>query len=125
MQLYHISSKGLQISFNWVCCILTMSSILRMLRTVSAASCRALVDTSSGWTTFSSRMLVMAPCSKHNAISHQKNSQLDEQHQVNPLCDTFTHFILFHSINNTLHDIYKLHNVTLENTMLWKLDCNW
>ena len=38
-----------------------MSSILRMLRTVSLARVTALVLTRSGWTTFSSRMLVMAP----------------------------------------------------------------
>jgi len=41
--------------------LLTMSSILRMLRTVSADRWTALNDTSSGWTTFSSRMFVIAP----------------------------------------------------------------
>ena len=41
--------------------VLTMSSIFRILRTVSAASCIALVDTNNGWSTFSSRMLVMVP----------------------------------------------------------------
>lgn len=38
-----------------------MSSIFRILRTVSLANVTALVLTSRGWTTFSSRMLVMAP----------------------------------------------------------------
>jgi len=38
-----------------------MSSILRMLRTVSAARWTALSETSRGWITFSSRMLVIAP----------------------------------------------------------------
>lgn len=38
-----------------------MSSIFRMLRTVSLARVTALVLTSRGCTTFSSRMLVMAP----------------------------------------------------------------
>ena len=41
--------------------VLTMSSILRMLLTVSLARVMALVLTRSGCTTFSSRMLVMAP----------------------------------------------------------------
>ena len=41
--------------------VLTMSSILRMLLTVSLARVMALVLTRRGWTTFSSRMLVMAP----------------------------------------------------------------
>ena len=39
-----------------------MSSIFRIIRTVSAASCTALVDTNSGCTTFSSMMLEMVPC---------------------------------------------------------------
>ena len=38
-----------------------MSSILRMLLTVSLARVMALVLTRRGWTTFSSRILVMAP----------------------------------------------------------------
>ncbi len=42
--------------------VLTMSSIFMRLRTVSAARVMALVDTSRGCTTFSSRMLVMVPC---------------------------------------------------------------
>ena len=41
--------------------VLTMSSILRMLLTVSLARVMALVLTRRGWTTFSSRILVMAP----------------------------------------------------------------
>ena len=41
--------------------ILTISSILSILRTVSDANVTALTDTSKGCTTFSSRMLVMAP----------------------------------------------------------------
>ena len=39
----------------------TMSSILRMLLTVSEARVMELVETRSGCTTFSSRMLVIAP----------------------------------------------------------------
>ena len=42
--------------------VLMMSSIFISERTVSAASVMALVDTSSGCTTFSSRMLVIVPC---------------------------------------------------------------
>ena len=38
-----------------------MSSILRMLLTVSLARVMALVLTRRGWTTFSSKMLVIAP----------------------------------------------------------------
>ena len=41
--------------------LLTMSSIFKILLTVSAANLMAEVDTSSGWTTFSSRMSVIMP----------------------------------------------------------------
>lgn len=41
--------------------LLTTSSIFRILRTVSVARVSALTDTSSGWTTSSSRMLEMPP----------------------------------------------------------------
>ncbi len=40
---------------------LTRSSILRMLRTVSVAKVSALMETSRGWTTSSSRMLEIPP----------------------------------------------------------------
>ena len=40
---------------------LTISSILRILLTVSEARVMELVDTRSGCTTFSSKMLVIAP----------------------------------------------------------------
>ena len=45
-----------------VCVSLTISSTFMMLRTVSAASLIAEVETSRGCTTFSSRMSVMVPC---------------------------------------------------------------
>ena len=38
-----------------------MSSILRILLTVSDANEMALVDTNNGWTTFSSKISVIAP----------------------------------------------------------------
>ena len=40
---------------------LTISSILRILLTVSEARVMALIDTNKGWTTFSSKISVMAP----------------------------------------------------------------
>lgn len=48
-----------------------MSSILRMLRTVSVERVRALMETSKGCTTSSSRMLEIPPCHTHRrAVSH-------------------------------------------------------
>ena len=45
-----------------LCVTLTISSTFMMLRTVSADSLIAEVETSRGCTTFSSRMSVMVPC---------------------------------------------------------------
>mgnify|MGYP007115687291 CR=1 FL=1 len=42
----------------------TMSSILRMEQTVSVAREMALVETKSGWTTFSSKMFEIVPCAR-------------------------------------------------------------
>lgn len=53
-------------------CILTMSSILRMERTHSAARVMAEVETRRGCNTFSSIMLLMLPC------GHNKNNQHSE-----------------------------------------------
>jgi len=50
--------------------IRTMSSILRMLRTVSAARWTALSDTSRGCTTFSSRMFVIAPYTQSSSTRY-------------------------------------------------------
>ena len=41
--------------------VLTMSSIFMIETTVSEAKVIALVETSNGWTTFSSKMLVIVP----------------------------------------------------------------
>ena len=51
-----------KINQNTMQTLLTTSSILRILRTVSVARVNALKDTSSGWTTSSSKMLEMPPC---------------------------------------------------------------
>lgn len=47
---------------------LTTSSIFRMLRTVSVASVSALMETSKGCTTSSSRMLEIPPCCTYNKL---------------------------------------------------------
>ncbi len=55
---------------------LTMSSIFMMLRTVSVASLMADAETRSGWTTFSSRMSVIVPCSAVDVNRTSKNFTL-------------------------------------------------
>ena len=79
------ASTVFQHSFEWpssVCfcrivSVLTISSIFRILRTVSDASWMALVDTSSGCRTFSSRILVMVPWKeKRNRISIRQEHKM-------------------------------------------------
>lgn len=65
-----------------------MSSIFMILRTVSAASETALVDTSNGCRTFSSRMLVMVPYNN----KHKKSNDAECLHKLDYI---FYYIILF------------------------------
>lgn len=72
----HKSKKAFTLNCSGDCGVLTTSSILRMLRTVSVARVRALMETSSGCTTSSSRMLEIPPCytNTHTQRKSQTNS---------------------------------------------------